>query len=253
MEGAVVNNIAGLAREKTEKYALAGEELLVNGGIVIASARVKHPGPETLTVHTLTGLRDYLTENVDQLKREELAVHVVSPTRVELLGALLPDTRQRFCYVRAECYDRMAAVQGFQFGRFLSNETMIIALHALFVDLPVRDSVLLTLSSITQSTVRQDEDNGLAQAVATRMGLSMEKMTPIPNPVRLAPFRTFPEVPQPKSPFVLRMKTSENAEQPTVALFEADGGAWRDEATESIRRFLQAELGGLELKIAILA
>ena len=63
----------------------------------------------------------------------------------------------------------------------------------------------------------------------------------MPNPVELAPYRTFPEVEQPISKFIFRMQ-----EGPRAALYEADGGAWRNKAILSIKEYLQEELKELE-------
>lgn len=59
----------------------------------------------------------------------------------------------------------------------------------------------------------------------------------VPNPVELAPYRTFLEVEQPESQFIFRMKDG-----PRCAIFEADGGAWRNQAITNIREYLKNEL-----------
>lgn len=64
----------------------------------------------------------------------------------------------------------------------------------------------------------------------------------MPNPVYLAPYRTFREVTQPLSPFVLRMKQGREGGLPTVALFEADGGKWKLDAIAFIRDFLREKI-----------
>jgi len=63
----------------------------------------------------------------------------------------------------------------------------------------------------------------------------------VPNPVVLAPFRTFPEVIQPESKFIFRMQSG-----PQAALFEADGGAWRNEAMGRIKTYLEEQLNVIE-------
>ena len=44
------------------------------------------------------------------------------------------------------------------------------------------------------------------QKVAARTGFATTGLAAVPNPVTLKPFRTFVEVPQPASEFVLRLK-----------------------------------------------
>ena len=55
--------------------------------------------------------------------------------------------------------------------------------------------------------------------------------------VNLQPFRTFLEVAQPESMFLLRLKEGGN-----VGLFEADGGVWRLEATRNIAGYFEENL-----------
>ena len=51
------------------------------------------------------------------------------------------------------------------------------------------------------------------------------------------PRRTFPEIDQPESPYILRLR-----EGPQAALFRADDQAWRVEAIASIGAWLQDRL-----------
>ena len=53
----------------------------------------------------------------------------------------------------------------------------------------------------------------------------------------LAPFRTFSEIEQPESSFVLRVN-----DRGRVGLFEADGGAWRNTAMLRIKEYLDNHL-----------
>jgi hypothetical protein len=70
----------------------------------------------------------------------------------------------------------------------------------------------------------------------------------VPNPVRLAPFRTFRDVfEQPESAFVLRVKKTPTL--PEVGLFEADGGEWRLTAIDRVRAWL---VGRLPTDVAVL-
>lgn len=67
----------------------------------------------------------------------------------------------------------------------------------------------------------------------------------IPSPVRLKPYRTFTEVDQPESDFVFRMK-EDKYDGVQCALFEADGGAWKLHAMESIQEYLEEQLKGVD-------
>jgi len=71
-----------------------------------------------------------------------------------------------------------------------------------------------------------------------RKGGACLEAAAVPNPVMLAPYRTFPEVEQPASPFVLRLKQGPEGGRPSLALFEADGGKWQLEAVKRVRTYL---------------
>lgn len=58
----------------------------------------------------------------------------------------------------------------------------------------------------------------------------------VPNPVILAPYRSFPEIAQVESRFVFRIRGGESI---TMGLFEADGGMWRVEAIARVRNWLR--------------
>lgn len=68
----------------------------------------------------------------------------------------------------------------------------------------------------------------------------------VPNPVYLKPFRTFTEITQPESAFVLRMRESGGIQ---VALFEADGGAWKNEAILAIKDYLEIQLFSQKIEL----
>jgi hypothetical protein len=57
--------------------------------------------------------------------------------------------------------------------------------------------------------------------------------------VKLSPYRTFREVEQPESEFLLRVRLDNN-DAPAVALFEADGGAWINQAMENVVNYIQS-------------
>jgi hypothetical protein len=63
--------------------------------------------------------------------------------------------------------------------------------------------------------------------------------------VKLAPYRTFREIAQPASLFVLRLQTSRHGDKPECALFEADGGQWKLEAIQALATYLRTALPGL--------
>lgn len=58
--------------------------------------------------------------------------------------------------------------------------------------------------------------------------------------IQLQPFRTFLEVPQPESEFLLRVDPNEG-----IGFFEADGGVWKLEAKRNIADYFEKNLKDL--------
>jgi len=90
---------------------------------------------------------------------------------------------------------------------------------------------------ITEDEVKQLGDDGVSQSITVKGGVARRENVEVPNPVILAPYRTFPEIEQPESRFIFRMRTG-----PQAALYEADGGAWRNEAMARIKDWLEEQL-----------
>lgn len=196
----------------------------------------KPPAVAPLVVGTLTGLVEYLKANRDGLTLENLIVHVSGPGLVEVRGPLQPQQLGRHAYLAATT--ALVGEPAFKFGAFVDVETFVIGLQVGFVATPHRDQVVALVSAIKESTVRDTFDDGYAQQVTTAGGVTLVGTQRVPNPVLLAPYRTFREVDQPVSPFVLRVRSGKEGERPLIALFEADGGSWKLEAIQNIAGML---------------
>lgn len=72
---------------------------------------------------------------------------------------------------------------------------------------------------------------------AARQGVSLKALVQVKPRVALRPFRTFLEVEQPVSEFLLRLDDDGN-----VGLFEADGGMWQQTAKASIAAYFEDKL-----------
>lgn len=98
---------------------------------------------------------------------------------------------------------------------------------------------MLPLSTILHTMA--DRDTGEA-----RQGVAIKAMVAVKPRVPLRPFRTFQEVEQPESEFLLRLDEDGN-----IGLFEADGGMWRLTARQTIKAFLEAKLADLVASNAV--
>jgi hypothetical protein len=133
-----------------------------------------------------------------------------------------------------------ARLPALKVGHWLSPEDLGVHLRTCFEESTERDTVVAFLGGIADKAEVHTQDDGVSQSTTIRSGLSMLKEGEVPSPVELAPYRTFHDVVQPDSPFILRLK--KGPEGPLAALFEADGGAWAHVAAEKVAEYLRANV-----------
>lgn len=251
IDGTAISEIANLAQRKP--IELGGLIVRPNDWTAEDANGLKKPEPahplpaaKALQVQTLGALRDYLKANRDELPIGKLMVHVESANRVTVGSALRAPARDRELYITAAAQD---LTEGF-LAKYHSAEDFNIALQVRFTDAEQRNALLVAVSSVKTEQSAEAIDNGVSQTLEARGGVVLKSHVSLPNPVTLAPFRTFRDILQPSSPFVLRAK-AEQGDLPSLALMEADGGTWKLTAIERIHDWLKTELGDLD--IAILA
>lgn len=199
---------------------------------------VEAPTPSALDVYSLTGLVDYIKNNVDGLDYKKLMVLVRDCACVDLIGAALPPFENRAKHVRA-----LFEFSQFPFDQHLRAEDFNIKVQSFFEDSGDRAAILKQSGSITEEATVTLDDDGVTQRTAAKTGIARREEIAIKNPVTLAPYRTFPEIEQPSSPFIFRMfSASRTGGEPEFALFEADGGKWENNARLSIKSWLEANL-----------
>ena len=197
-----------------------------------------------IQMHSLQGLADYLNEVEDNIDKNKLFIQVLSPNEVYMHSMLTEATR-----IRETLIEVIALTQEFSFATFMNTENFIIGLQANFETTELLDQILKILSNVVESNVKQSHDDGVGQIVTGKVGIVRVENQVVPNPIILKPFRTFPEIEQPASKFVLRARDSISAEAPAWALFEADGCQWQLEALERIKNWLDAKVTNKAIKI----
>lgn len=200
---------------------------------------------EPLVVHTLAAVPTYLNS---QPFPEEGIVYVRSYEEVQVVGPLVANDNRRHVFLRAVA-EPAYGDSAWRPGQFYDLEPTIIALQTRFAETATRDTLLRLLSNVRDEAVRIDEDSGFFQKVTVRKGAALATEATVKNPFPLKPFRTFREVEQPESLFVVRFKSG-GEDDMKVALFEADGGAWKQTAIQTIASFLRENVGARDLVLA---
>lgn len=189
--------------------------------------------PTTLEVGSLDAIAKLIrAELPDYLESRDvpLFVRVDSPTAVSVF------TRPDFKAKRKFIYGAYCKDANFKEG-FRNQQEAIIELKSRFI--PTADSIYLLdlISRINNEEGVKSEDNGVSQTITAKKGVSLMTTEQVKPRLSLQPFRTFREIPQPESEFILRLDDNGR-----VGLFEADGGIWKIEAKCQIQGFLEGEL-----------
>ena len=193
----------------------------------------------SITMSNLSSLVDFIKKSKTDFKTGHYIAHVVSPTEVRLFSSLDADRqRETLAVVKAE-------VPEFSFGQFIGNEEFVIGVQSKFLneDAEANDKpiILQFAGNVNAGTVAEYGDTGVGQKAAIKKGVASLQEVEVPSPCRLMPYRTFTEVAQPMSNFIFRVKDNDRYGV-TCALFEADGGAWKNEAKANIKAYLEKEL-----------
>jgi len=196
--------------------------------------------PTPLALNTLSGMVNYIRDTADlgtYNKKSECILQVVDEVTVKLHSWLFGRYAQRRCYAVATA-QAVLGPANFVYGRFYDIEEFIIKLSTLFVADENLDAVRRVVGNIKEERVRNTDCDGISQSVVARIGIATVSEVRVPNPVLLRPYRTFREIEQPVSSFLLRLRAGDDEELPTCALFEADCGGWRIDAIRFIGAFL---------------
>lgn len=197
------------------------------------------PTVKPLEVHTLGAIADWWTWEGE----DGLAIHVESPTSVYVLEDAQGRHMTRNYWIHADASPILG--RGFEFGQWMDIETFIIRVQAQFVQTEGRDRLLAVVGNLESGQAITIADDGVTQQAAVRSGVRRLSSEEMPNPVILKPWRSFPEIEQPESPYVFRLQQSDKGVK--AALFESGGGMWKLEAMQRIKSYLLERLSEVQI------
>lgn len=197
-------------------------------------AKVVEPALDQLSkLTTLSGFVSYLDspDAKDLIDSSIAQIVVENHSLVRLVTTPAPPWLERSCVLSAK-----NNIEEFPFGRYMDREMFTIKAQCLFVETRRKDALISFVSNIVDKESVTTSDDGVSQTVVRQSGIkrTKESFSPVTH---LQPYRTFPEVEQPESRFLLRMSKQDGAVM--VALFEADGGMWRVRAVNTIADWLR--------------
>lgn len=225
LDKGAVQEIASLAENKLHDiggftYSEKGLELVEN----------PYQFPRTATLESLDGIARMIKAEIKRFNLP-LFISVHSEDEIHVFSTYDKDN-----FKRIDPYQAKASL-GIHFGHWMDQEQAIIHLKTCFIQNEDSEYVLKLLSSISQEDNVKSDDNGITQTVTAKTGIAMKINVTVKPIVKLRPYRTFLEVEQPESDFILRM-----GEGPRFALFEADGGMWKIQAKRNIKGYFEKEL-----------
>jgi len=159
------------------------------------------PSVKPMRLSTLSGLVEYIMSDTDLLptQDDEWIIQVQGFDKVALLTQLSDGYKDRECYAAVE-----ADAPGFKTNEFMDVETFIIALQSRVLDAGDKAKLIAFCSTLQDVEEQKMKDNGVSQTVTAKVGISTVADVEVPNPVALAPYRTFCDIEQPISNFIFR-------------------------------------------------
>lgn len=192
--------------------------------------------PNSIKIRSLSSLVSLIQNEFDVFSdRYPIFVDVQSPRAVRVFTTFGEGMERDNLYV-CEC-----DAPKFE-PKWMGHEEAIISLRAMFIQDNETDIeyVLDLLSKISSESSVTSSDNGVSQTVEARQGIALSQRVQVRPRVKLRPYRTFLEVDQPASDFLLRLDKDGR-----VGFLSADCDMWAMEAKKNIASYISKQLVNL--------
>ncbi len=201
---------------------------------------ILEPNFKGMEIFNLESLVTYIKDDPDKIENKHRIINIVSPTKILLQSSIYGNFKQRDTYMVVDCSELLPSIY---FERFMNIEQFIITLKSKFVMTSELEQIVKIVGNISDETVTNYNDDGITQQVTARTGIARVGEVALPPKIELKPYRTFVEVEQPASEFLLRANKRNGEIE--FALFEADGGAWKNKSISNIAEYLKDKLEGV--------
>src|SRR6266702_1168728 len=125
----------------------------------------KPPVPKPLEITKLGGFIDLLEADFEKFPVEDVLIHVVSHTRVELVNRESDKYGRRQVYIVAEL---QKPEREFQCNAYIGQENFVIALRSLFIQNSQLDDVVRIAGNLAAKSEMQQQDDGFTQKVTVK-------------------------------------------------------------------------------------
>lgn len=190
---------------------------------------------KSLKSNFLTGIVDYLQKNPDKLNLKDMIVRVEDYKSVFVESALR-DYGSRLVYIETTFKEPDKRLNSFN-----DMENFLINLNSTFEDTEELREFIQIVSSVRDYNEKNISDDGVTQIASTKAGVDLVSEKRLPKFITLKPITTFFEVDQPRRPFLFRVKKNGSGDL-AFALFECDGGAYRNNCIKRIKDYLLRSL-----------
>ena len=189
--------------------------------------------PVCLKLNSLDALVQMI--KTEALKRYKTPIFIEAPSPSHAECFATPDSElreQRLFYYDVAATD----IPGWAERVEMRFEEAMIALRTRFQPTADTEYALKLLSDITTGSHVTYNDNGIATTIVTKTGVALQQNATIKPIVTLRPYRTFQELEQPESEFLIRIN------ERGINFIEADGGMWKLTARQTIKKYIEAAL-----------
>lgn len=230
----VINKIEDLAVKAKSEF----ETHEINGDLYVNQQlhKVKPEQCGELKLSSLCALVDLVTTTVETSKEQFAMPFIVRSSYDAIyMQSSLDRNMDRNIIATAK-----PIVPNIYFDQWMSMEEFIIQLQTCFVDTPNKGALIDLASKMTDETSVTRTDDGVGQKVTVTKGTGLKEATVLQPIVRLVPYRTYQEVDQVETMYLIRVRDGGE-----LKIIEADGGAWKSEAQRRVSLYLREQLSGL--------
>lgn len=225
-----IEHIQKTALPKIEEIGGATFAICADGTVEEIRPIIDHP--DTLSLGSLDAL-------VKMIRTEALKyagpLFITIPTHTTVHCFAEPQFSER-CYRQFWYIATATDVPGWDDKTSMGFEEAQIALRTRFQETPDAAYAMKLLSDISCGAKVVYNDNGIATTVTTQKGVALQTNEQIRPLIKLRPYRTFQEVEQPESMFLIRLN------ERGITFVAADGGMWKLTARQTIKKFLEDAL-----------